>query len=241
MIGNESVLAMVPARSGSKGVADKNMRRLKGLSLIAWAGRTLAALPEVDARVLSTDSAAYAEEGKKHGLEVPFLRPAELSGDRATAMDALRHALGEMERRAGKRFDRIILVEPTCPLRRPLDVRACLEALRSSGARSALTLSRLSAKSHPYKVLTLDGERVRPFHPEGGAVTGRQDLPGGLYWRNGAAYAFTRRSVLEDAVPVGDDTAGVVIDRPLANIDDETDFAWAEFLMARETDPHFQV
>src|SRR5687768_15190708 len=109
MIEERRVLAVVPARAGSKGVAHKNMRQLHGLSLIGWAGRILGQLEYLDARVISTDSADYAAEGERHGLAAPFLRPPELSTDVATGLDTVAHALGEMEARTGKPFDIVLI------------------------------------------------------------------------------------------------------------------------------------
>src|SRR5688500_14347535 len=97
MIGASRVLAVVPARSGSKGIPDKNMRAVQGRSLIGWAGRCLSHLGFIDRRVISTDSPRYAEEGRRFGLDARFLRPDSLSGDRAGAVETVAHALGAVE------------------------------------------------------------------------------------------------------------------------------------------------
>ena len=93
MLNGKRILAVVPARSGSKGIPHKNLQPLQGISLIGWAGRTLQAVSFLDARVISTDSPAYAREGARYGLDAPFLRPRTLSTDRAAAIDVARHAL----------------------------------------------------------------------------------------------------------------------------------------------------
>ena len=87
-----SVLAIVPARGGSKGVPRKNLREVGGLSLIGWAAKTIADLPWIDQGVLSTDDVEMAEEGRLRGLEVPFLRPDELATDMADSVDMWQHA-----------------------------------------------------------------------------------------------------------------------------------------------------
>ena len=113
------VLAVVPARGGSKGIPRKNLCKVGGMSLIAHAARTARALDWIDRAVLSTDDEEMADEGRRHGLEVPFLRPAELASDTASGVDVWRHAWLESERHYGCRFDLSVLLQPTTPLRRP--------------------------------------------------------------------------------------------------------------------------
>src|SRR5438046_493041 len=110
MLRGKSVLAVVPARSGSKGIPNKNMQLLKGVSLIGWAGKTLSRLPFIDVSVISTDSPEYAREGRRYGLEAPFLRPPHLSTDRAGAVETTQNALTETERLYKRRFDIILLI-----------------------------------------------------------------------------------------------------------------------------------
>src|SRR5690349_8268608 len=94
MKGGSRILAVVPARSGSKGIADKNMQEVGGVSLIGRTAQVLLhpTLSFLDERMLSTDSAGYAEEGRKHGLSCPFLRPSELSRDDTPALAVIQHA-----------------------------------------------------------------------------------------------------------------------------------------------------
>src|SRR5437868_944736 len=102
MLRDRRVLAVVPARSGSRGIPDKNLRELDGMSLIGRAGATLGELPFIDRRIISTDDERYAAEGRRFGLDAPFLRPAELSTDEATAVDTVLHALHEVEAHDGE-------------------------------------------------------------------------------------------------------------------------------------------
>jgi CMP-N,N'-diacetyllegionaminic acid synthase len=230
MIEGRRVLAVVPARSGSKGVADKNVRQLRGLSLIGWAARILNQLDYIDARIISTDSPQYAEEAVRHGLDAPFLRPPELSSDTASVVDAVAHALLEMEKGAGSQFEIVLVIEPTSPLRMPEDVSRTMMRLISEGRDSALAVSPLDPKWHPRKALQLVGGRVESAI--GGEVTivGRQKL-GGLYWRNGVCYAVTRDCLLNDRLIIGRNCGAEVIQHPVANIDSEWEFDWAEFLL----------
>lgn len=233
MIEGLRVLAVVPARSGSKGIPDKNLQRLAGRTLIEQSARVLSH-PDcewIDRKVLSTDSPAYAEEGSRHGLEVPFLRPPELSTDTSTAIEVLRHALLEVERTGGERFDLVLIVEPTSPLRTPEDVRRVAEAVVKAGVSSALTVSRVDTKFHPFKVFRRDERGVLSLYSaEGKAVTRRQQLEP-LYFRNGAAYALTRDLLLNQGRVFGDDALGVLVERELVNVDEPQDLAYAQWLI----------
>ena len=229
-----TVLAVVPARGGSRGIPRKNLCKLGGLSLVARAGRVAGALGFVDCAILSTDDEEIAEEGRRVGLEVPFLRPPELSGDRASALDTWRHAWLEAEARQGQRFEISVWLEPTSPLRRPEDVTRTVEALCSGGRNAAMTVSRIPGHFTPERTLCVEADgRVRPFVPEGFSYTARQAVPP-RYHRNGLAYAATREGVLEAGQAVWDDCVAVVVDRPVANVDEVIDLEWAAFLLARD-------
>lgn len=226
------VLAVVPARSGSKGIPDKNLQLLGGRTLIALAGDVLTRATFVDVRIISTDSRAYAEEAKRHGLDAPFLRPAELSGDSAGIVETLQHAVTEIERLKGVTFAVILIVEPTSPLREVSDLDACTELLLKSGADSVVTVSRVAEKFHPLKIFRLDGQMLQYFDPAGERIIRRQQLAP-LYSRNGLCYALSRTCLFDRARIITDRTIGLVIARPVVNIDTPLDLEWARFLLTQ--------
>lgn len=230
MYQGKTVLAVVPARSGSKGILHKNLRPLAGRSLIGWAGDCLGQLPWLDAKVISTDSPEYAREAEKHGLAVPFMRPPELSTDRASAVDTMLHALAECEAAYGRQFDIALIIEPTSPFRTPADIEAAVALLIASGADSVVGVSPLDAKGHPAKVLRIDRAKVYYYEDRGADVVARQALES-LYWRNGICYALTRRCLVEAKAIFTRNTVPLVVQHPVVNIDDPVDFAWAEFLI----------
>jgi CMP-N-acetylneuraminic acid synthetase len=230
------IIAIVPARSGSKGIPHKNMRTLGGRTLIARAAQVLSdpACAWIDRKLLSTDSERYAQEGREHGLECPFLRPEALSRDDSGAIESLQQAWRRAEEHYAERYDVLLIVEPTCPLRRAEDVVGTAEALLKADAQSAVAVSLLDTKHHPDKLLRLEGGRIRHYAPAGAAVKTRQSLSD-LYYRNGACYAVTRECLLDKNEIFCEDTLAFVIDRPLANIDEPLDLAFAEFLESRES------
>jgi CMP-N-acetylneuraminic acid synthetase len=232
MLGARRILAVVPARAGSKGVPSKNMRELRGLSLIGWAARILNRLPYLDARVISTDAPAYAAEGQRHGLAAPFLRPPELSSDTASSVDTVAHALRLMESRTASRFEIVIVLEPTSPLRLPEDVTRTIARIIGEACDSAATVSRLDPKWHPCKAIRIDNGRVAVGAPNQAPVVMRQQLEP-LFWRNGVCYAATRECLLEQHEILGRDCAAHIVEHPVVNIDAEWELDWAEFLLAK--------
>lgn len=235
MIHDQHVLAVVPARSGSKGIPDKNMQPVGGMSLIARAAKTLEHVDVVDRRVLSTDSLRYASEGKRYGLEVLSLRPKHLSTDSATAVDTISHALLEAESQFKIRFGVVLIVEPTSPLRRAEDVDEAARLLVSSGADSVVTVSPLDPKFHPDKLLVVDQERLS-FHTSNGArIHSRQSLQNGYFWRNGACYAISRNCLLENRAIITDKSIPLVTPQTLVNIDSPWELALADCLVSRSS------
>jgi CMP-N-acetylneuraminic acid synthetase len=234
MLGSKRVLAIVPARSGSRGIPDKNMREVAGMTLIARAGATLGGIGFVDRRIISTDDQRYADEGQRAGLDAPFLRPAELSTDEATAIDVVVHALEQMEALDATTYDVVLVVEPTSPLRRPGDIEGAAALLVDGDLDSVVTVSVLPDKMHPHKALEVRDGSLEPFLPEGRLVTRRQQLST-LYWRNGACYAATRSCVLEQRTLIGERCGAYICDHMLVNVDEEWELEWADWLLRRET------
>lgn len=231
---DNTILAVVPARGGSKAIPRKNLCLVGGLSLVARAGEVAASLPWIDARVLSTDDEEIAQEGRAHGLDVPFMRPDELAGDLAGSIDMWRHAWLASEEHYGKRFDISILLEPTSPLRRAEDLTATVTALMQGDHKAAATVSPAPAHFTPHKCLTVNDGRIGFYHAEGAKHSIRQTIPD-YYFRNGICYALRRRTLMEEGTILGNDCAAVIIERPIVNIDEPFDLELAEFLLKRES------
>ena len=227
---DKKILAVVPARSGSKGVKDKNMKTLGGISLIARAAKCLNELDWIDIKILSTDSNRYADEGRRYGLQVPFLRPDFLSNDSATAIDTMRHALKEAEKEFNVEFDMLLIIEPTSPFRTSLDIEnTCIELIENN-ADSVVCVSPLDTKCHPAKALTIQNGRLSHYSQKGKDITARQQLES-LYARNGVCYAITKNCLLHSNDIITNKTRAFLVERHIVNIDEPIDLKWAEFLM----------
>jgi len=234
MLGDKRVLAVVPARGGSKGVKFKNLRPLGGVPLVALAGRVASQVPAIDRAVVSTDHEEIARVAEEAGLAAPFRRPESLSGDRIADWDVLVHALTEMERLDGVQYHIVLMLQPTSPSRTPEHVMATLKALIDNDWDAAWTLSETDSKAHPLKQLTIapDG-RMDYYDPAGARIIARQQLTP-VYHRNGIAYAITRSCLLDQKTIKGGKTGAVVIEGPVVNIDTEEDIEWANWLLARK-------
>lgn len=180
-MGGCKVLALIPARGGSKGIPGKNIVDVAGKPLIAWTIEAASACPRIDSIVISTDDPAIAAEAARFGCAAPFMRPAELASDEASTIDVVLHVL---DRLPG--FEILVLLQPTSPLRTAADIDACLDML----TRAPAVVSVRPAEDHPYLTYMVNGTGVlQPYvTPLAGQSLRRQDLPG-AWCLNGAVYA----------------------------------------------------
>jgi CMP-N-acetylneuraminic acid synthetase len=233
MIEGKRVLAVVPARGGSKGVPLKNLRTIAGESLVARAGRVAGSVAAIDRAVVSTDHDGIAAVAEAAGLAAPFRRPEELSGDRIADWDVLQHALTLMESLDGVTYDIVLMLQPTSPSRTTAHVRDTLERLIAGGFDSVWTVSETDSKAHPLKQLTVSAAGdLDHYDPRGREIIARQQLQP-VYHRNGIAYAITRECLLVQRSIKGGKCGAVVITGSVTNIDTELDLLWAEFLETR--------
>jgi len=181
MIDGKSVLAIIPARGGSKGVPGKNIREVASKPLIAWTIEEARKSLYLDRTIVSTDDLRIADTARQWGGEVPFLRPAQLALDSTPGIDPVLHALDALE----EKYDLVVLLQPTSPLRTATDIDGCLEQLIASGSRSCVSVT-VPDKS-PYWMYQMDeGQRLSPLIE--GCFTRRQDIPK-VYALNGAVYS----------------------------------------------------
>jgi CMP-N,N'-diacetyllegionaminic acid synthase len=232
MIGKFSILAVVPARGGSKGVPKKNIRNLNGRPLIQHTLDVISACEWIDNVAVSTDDLEIMRVVKNLGFEVPFKRPARLATDDTPDMPVLKHALNQSERHFNRKFDVVIMLQPTNPLRKPQDVRVTVELLIDKEFDAVWTLSPTDIRFHPDKQLNLNSQGVLSFCTKNGRfISARQQLKT-TYHRNGNTYAFTRHSILNSDSTMCANTGAVVFSDIQVNIDSIEDFTRAEEILA---------
>jgi len=229
-IKNLRVLAVIPARGGSKGIPRKNLQPVGGFSLVAHTARIAKSIKSIDAAILSTDDSDIATEGKRFGLEVPFVRPVELSGDLARSVDVWRHAWLQAEKNHCCIYDFSVLLEPTSPLRRREDVELAINTLISTGVESCFTVSPTPAHYSPQKTLLIRPDGMIDFYlPVSQSQSIRQLIPS-YYHRNGICYVVSRHQLIKRSLIVAPGSLPIIIDRPIVNIDEPFDLALANWL-----------
>jgi CMP-N-acetylneuraminic acid synthetase len=227
------ILAVIPARGGSKGIPRKNLCQIAGISLVDHAAKVAQSLEWIDRTVLSTDDEEIAREGRNCGLEVPFMRPQELASDTARSHDVWKHVWLTSEEHFKEHYDISVLLEPTSPLRRPEDITLTVRTLVESGCAAAATVSRAPAHFTPHKCLALDENGIIGFyHQNGRQFSIRQEIPD-YYFRNGICYALKRYTLIEKNMILEENCKAVIIARPIVNIDDPHDLEYAEFLFRK--------
>jgi CMP-N,N'-diacetyllegionaminic acid synthase len=226
-------LAVITARGGSKGFPRKNIQHLLGKPLIAYTFEAAKNSKLISRIILSTDDLEIANVARSLGIGIPFIRPPELASDYASQVDVVLHALETIERTEGIRFEVLLLLQPTTPLRTASDIDSSLEKLFESGADSVISVYRVE-HGHPYYMYTLDGDRPLPLLKIASQTPRRQDFPL-IYVRNGAIYATRRESLTKYRSLLGPDTRAYIMpfERSI-NIDTEFDLSLAEFLLRQQ-------
>jgi len=229
MLNGKLVLAVVPARGGSKGLPGKNLKKIGGRSLVEWAVMSALRCPEIDACLLSTDSEAIVKAVEKVGLSEKYRRPPDLSGDRVSDVQVLAHAVCSFEERSSQEVGFVVMLQPTSPLRRVEEISAGIRMLETGCYDSVWSVSEVDLKFHPLKQLrSVDGRLV--FHsPEGSQIIARQQLEPTLI-RNGLFYVAERRVILELGTLLGERCGYVKAGRPSVSIDDLADLKLARRL-----------
>jgi N-acylneuraminate cytidylyltransferase len=226
-------LAIIPARGGSKGLPGKNIRPLCGLPLIAHSIECARRVPRIARTVVSTDDDEIAAIARAHGGEVPFIRPAELAGDNTPTIPVLVHALAEMERRDGRVYNSVLLLEPTSPGRLPADIDEAFRVLDAdAGADGAIGCSRPSFNPFYVGVVEQQGYLARAFDTSG--YVRRQDVPACLRI-NGALYLW-RAEFLRRTPPTWLDGKHRAVEIPESrafSIDDLWEFQLTELVLEK--------
>lgn len=234
MIDGKRVLAIVPARKGSKGLPLKNIRPLAGKPLLAWPIAAARASRHVDRVIISTDDQGFADIAVAHGADAPFLRPAELASDAAPSIGFILHAVDTLAE-AGDRYDYVVLLEPTSPLTEGSDIDAALERLAAADADAdAIVGVTALATHHPaYAVRMSPGGAIEPLQPGGfSALPRRQDLEP-VFGLDGSLYISTVDALRREQGFCHGRTLGYETARYKANeVDDLVDFLCIEAIAA---------
>jgi CMP-N-acetylneuraminic acid synthetase len=234
-----TVLGVVTARAGSKGIPGKNTRRLAGKPLIAYTIESALASGAFDRLMLSTDDEEAARIAQDLGCEVPFVRPPSLSADDTPHLPVMQHAVAWMRDHQRYEPDWVMILMPTSPLRQPFHIVESIALALESGADSVVSVDEMPAHFNPMRAVTIDADGWARLlvgdRPVKRRPVRRQDVPK-AWVLNGAIYLF-RASLLsdpDDPSLYGDRVAAYVMAAPYgSNIDDPEDWANVERLLGR--------
>lgn len=217
------ILAVIPARGGSRDLPRKNLAPLGGRPLLSYTADCVLGSVHPIRAVLSTDDDKIATLGRRMGLEVPFRRPVELSGDTATTVEVLQYTVARLHSEEGYAPEWVVLLQPTSPLRTNTHLDAALELLQSGGHDSLISLTPM--RQSPAWAYRIANGLARPLESE--RPDRRQELPS-LYYPNGAIYITSPILLSADRL-LGDRCAAFVMEPwESVDVDDAWDLAVAE-------------
>lgn len=219
MIDEKKVLAIIPARGGSKGLPRKNLLEAEGKPLLAWTIDEGLKSRFIDRLILSSEDLEIIETAKKWGCEVPFTRPMQLATDEASTVEVILHAMNTLK----ENYDYIVLLQPTSPLRKVKDIDRCINLCYSQNAPACASVT--EADKSPYWMFQLgENKTLQPILDSTGLKSRRQDLPK-IFVLNGAVYVAEWSWFLENKTFLTKDTLAYVMDKKRSlDIDTEIDF-----------------
>ena len=228
-----SVVAIIPARGGSKSVPGKNIKLLAGKPLIAYTIESALKSKYVDEVIVSTEDEEIAEISMSLGAQVPFMRPSEFSTDSAKSIDVVKHAILKMEELTNKTYPTILFLEPPAPFRTSEDIDMCIELFYENSCGSVVSVFH-DNKYHPLLMKTINNQYLEPYDEKNHAVGApRQLLKPDIYMINGCVYVIKRENVMagdfygEKIIPY------IMSAESSINIDSMIDWYTAESILKR--------
>lgn len=226
MYNKKRILALIPARGGSKGIPHKNIIDLCGKPLIFYSIEAGNKSKFIDSVVVTTDDEQIAAISRSFGAEVPFLRPSELASDTSKTMDAIIHAIKTLKD-LGQVFETLVLLQPTSPLRTSDDIDQAIEKYMNNGCVPLVSVSPVN--DHPLLIRSIENDRLKPLL-NASSTCRRQDMPN-FYRVNGAIYINEISKINEDT-SFNDNPLPYIMDGSHSvDIDEPSDLIIAEYFM----------
>lgn len=223
------ILAIIPARGGSKGVPRKNTKNLNGKPLIAYTIEAAKASKYIDKIIVSTEDEEIKKVSTNFGAEVPFLRPKELATDISPSIDAILYTINRLMEEYNYIPDYICLLQCTSPLRNGRHIDEAFEKLKKTNMDAIVSVC--ESEVNPYWSNVFKGDKLDYFLEEGKKITRRQDLPS-VYSLNGAIYIVKTHVLLNERTFEPQNLTGYVMsDMESVDIDTALDFKIAELIM----------
>lgn len=230
MIDNYSVLAIIPARGGSKGLPEKSIINLCGKPLISYTIEASKKSKYIDRTIVSTDSEKMARISKDLGAEIPFLRPSELASDTSSSMDVVLHALTFLQKQEDYKPDLTIILQPTSPLRTASDIDESIECFIKSSADTLMSVYKPDISPYWFKTIDKDGY-LQDFIKNETTYIRRQDTSS-LLMLNGAIYIYYSKNLLLGTIKKSPKTLAYIMPfKRSIDIDSDMDLKLAELII----------
>lgn len=233
MIKNKKIVAIIPARGGSRGVPRKNIKLLNGRPLISYSIRAALKSKFIDRVIVSTDNREIAKIAKKYGAEVPFLRPAELAQDTSPVPPVLQHAVKYLEEKENYKIDLVVLLQPTTPLILASDIDSAIKRLINTKTNSCVSVCEISER--PEWMYVFKGNKIKQFLNVNEKNFRRQDLPC-LFRLNGGIYVITKNNLMKKNKIIDKNNSSAII-MPIersVDIDESIDFSIIETIIKKQ-------
>ena len=225
-------LAIIPARGGSKGIPHKNIMDLCGKPLISYSIEAAKRSKYIDYVLVSTDDVGIKEVSMKYGANVPFLRPEKISSDEAKSIDVVLHGI-EFLKNHGEKFDYVVLLQPTSPLRTHEDMDSAIELILEKKENSLVSLCQVD--ENPILMRTIEENNLKPILQFNGDNLRRQDLPT-YYIFNGALYINTVAMLLKENAFVNEKSIPYIMEKNKSvDIDTIIDAKLAEYILEEKS------
>lgn len=230
-----NVLAVIPARGGSKGIPKKNIVNVNGKPLIAYAIEAALKSRQCFYKVIvSTDCQEIADIAKNHGASVPFIRPEELATDEATSLSVMQHAAHYIEKQDDIKLDWTLLIQATNPLVSHMDIMNTVELAKKNVDATSVVSIKDAMDNHPIKLRTIENGYLKPYLEKCPESVRRQDFTPHVFKRNGSLYMTRRDTLLENSDLYGDKIVPYQMPEfRSVDIDTLQDLEFAEFLLQK--------
>ncbi|WP_101758452.1 cytidylyltransferase domain-containing protein [Oceanicoccus sp. KOV_DT_Chl] len=226
MINGKSILAIIPARGGSKGVPKKNILKFNDKPLIAWAIEAAKASIYIDKIILSSDCEEIIAVAKAYGCDVPFKRPDELSTDSASSVEVVNHAIKSL----AEKFDYIVLLQPTSIFRSTEDIDNTIACCDESSVSACVSV--VECEKPPYWIYQLADNKLVPVIKQEEQYSRRQDCPQS-FELNGAVYVINTQTFMQQKSFFPEDTTAYIMPKNRSlDIDTVDDVGWATYLLS---------
>ncbi|MEL0008745.1 MAG: acylneuraminate cytidylyltransferase family protein [Flammeovirgaceae bacterium] len=227
----KKVIAIIPARAGSKGVVGKNIKSLNGKPLISFTIEEAKKSKFIDKLIVSTDSKEIADISLSLGASVPFIRPSELSTDSSLTFDVIKHAMNFLKEK-DENYDIIVLLQPTTPFRKVESIDEAIQTLKKSNKYTSVVSVVDVEGNHPLRMKKIEGDYLTNYIDQGFEnMNPRNELPK-VYIRSGAIYAILTKNFYEEQSLVSNLCSPIILDKiETINIDSPLDFEFCEFIL----------